>query len=116
LEIEHGETTQRGYTLETESRRNNERLSAIALESDRAGARRTHNQERCAELLARGAAAEAELAQTGTQLIALQTERETNRTVVESAAADVAAALHESAVRQQEAAAAGDALGSLERD
>jgi len=61
LESEHAERTQRGYAIETELRENRDRISQIALEIDRAHARRRHNEERCAELLVRAAAAEAEL-------------------------------------------------------
>src|SRR5205085_3334019 len=50
LEAEHGDATQRGYTLEADSRRNAERVSALALDADRASARLAHNDERCAEL------------------------------------------------------------------
>ena len=63
LEAEHAERTQRGYAIETELRENRDRISQIALEIDRAHARRRHNEERCAELLVRSASAEAELAQ-----------------------------------------------------
>ena len=41
LEAEHGERTQRGYSIETELRENRDRISQIALEIDRAHARRT---------------------------------------------------------------------------
>ena len=53
LEAEHAERTQRGYAIEAELRENRDRISQIALEIDRAHARRRHNEERCAELLVR---------------------------------------------------------------
>src|SRR5258708_31742070 len=51
LESEHSENTERGYSIETELRENRDRLREIAMEIDRAQARRRHNDERCAELL-----------------------------------------------------------------
>src|SRR5438132_722191 len=62
LEGEHGERTQRGYSIETELRENRDRISQIAMEIDRAQARRRHNEERCAELMVRAASSDAELA------------------------------------------------------
>ena len=62
------------------------------MEIDRAQARRRHNDERCAELLVRSAAAEAELAQARHRLTSLEAERNSNRQMLESAAADLAAA------------------------
>jgi chromosome segregation protein len=114
LESEHGEATERGYTIETELRDNRDRLSQIDLEIDRARARRQHNEERCAELIVRSTSAEAELAQAGHRLTALEAERDSNRQTLESAAADLAAAQHELALSQQEAAAAATALAELE--
>ena len=115
LEAEHGEGANRGDTIDAELRENRERLSELAMEIDRAQARRRHNDERCAELVVRSALAEAELAQAQNRLSALETERDTNRQVLESAAADLAAAQHELALSQQEAAVATAALTALER-
>ena len=114
LESEHGEGTERGYAIEAELRENRERLSQIDLEIDRARARRNHNDERCAELVARSASAEAELAQARQRLTSLEAERDSNRKVLESAAADLALAQAELASSQQEAAAASAALADLE--
>src|SRR5215472_12748130 len=102
LESEHAERTQRGYSIETELRENRDRISQIALEIGRAEARRRHNEERCGELLVRAASAEAELAQTKHRLTAIEAERETNRQVLESAAADLAAAQSDLALCQQD--------------
>ncbi len=110
LEAEQAERTQRGYTIETELRENRDRISQIALEIDRAHARRRHNEERCAELLVRTASSEAELAQARHRLTALESERESNRQILESAAADLAAAQSDLVLCQQEAAAALPAL------
>jgi chromosome segregation protein len=78
-EAEHTERTQRGYTIENEIAHNSQSLNAIALETERATGRRASNEERCAELEARAAAAEAELERAQTQLISLVAELETNR-------------------------------------
>ncbi len=114
-ESEHAERTQRGYAIETEVRENRERLSQLKLESDRALAQRRHNEERCAELVARIASSEAELAQAQQRLAALAAERDANRQILDSAAGDLAAAQQELAQSQQEATAAAAALAELER-
>ncbi|MGA8764276.1 MAG: chromosome segregation protein SMC, partial [Candidatus Sulfotelmatobacter sp.] len=115
LEAEHGERTQRGYAIESELRENRERLSQITLEIDRAHARRRNNEERCAELMVRSASAEAELAQARHRQTALESERDSNRQVLESAAADLAGAQNDLALCQQEAAAAVTGLAEIER-
>jgi chromosome segregation protein len=115
LEAEHAERTQRGYTIEAELRENRDRISQIALEIDRANARRRHNEERCAELLVRVASSEAELAQARNRLMTLESERESNRQILESAAADLAAAQNDLALCQQDAAAATASLAEIER-
>ena len=114
-EAEHNERTQRGYSIEAELRENRDRISQIAMEIDRAHARRRHNEERCAELLVRSASAEAELAQARHRLTALESERESNRQILESAAANLAAAQSDLALCQQEAATAAASLAEVER-
>ena len=114
LEAEHADRTQRGYAIETEIRENRERLNQIKLESERAYAQRRHNEERCAELVVRSAASEAELAQAQHRLTALEAERDSNRQLLESAAADFATAQQELAQCQQDAADAANALAELE--
>jgi chromosome segregation protein len=115
LEAEHAERQQRGYSIDAELRENRERISQIALEIDRAHARARHNEERCAEMLVRAASAEAELAQTKHRLTALEAERESNRQILESAAADLAAAQSDLALCQQDAATAAASLAEIER-
>ncbi len=115
LEEEHSDRTQRGYTIEAELRENRDRISQIALEIDRAHARRRHNEERCAELLARVASSEAELAQARNRLLTLESERESNRQILESAAADLASAQSDLVLCQQDAAAAAASLAEIER-
>ena len=114
LELEHGEGTQRSYSIESEIRENRDRLSELAMEIDRARARRRHNDERCAELQVRSAAAETELAQARERLLSIETERNANRQVLDCAAADLAGAQRELELSQQEAAAATAALADLE--
>ncbi|HVP42666.1 MAG TPA: chromosome segregation protein SMC [Terriglobales bacterium] len=115
MEAEHRERTQRGYAIETEARRAGDRLNEIGREIDRATQRQKTNEERCAELAARAAAAEAEIAHTEAQLTSLRAEVEANRTTLESASGEVAAAQQEAALRQQEAASASSALLEVER-
>src|SRR5438876_87549 len=115
FETEHGERTQRGYAIEAELRENRERLNEIKLETDRAQAQRRHNEERCAELIIRAGSSENELAQAQHRLTTLEAERDSNQQVLDSAAADVAAAQEELARCQQEATAAATALAELEQ-
>ena len=70
MEAEHGERTQRGYAIEREGNENREKLNALVMEIDRAVARRRTNEERCAELDARSAGAQAEIGSTEEQLVA----------------------------------------------
>ncbi len=109
MEAEHGERTQRGYAIERESQENREKLNTLALEIDRAAARRRTNEERCAELDARSAGAQAEIGNTEEQVARLQQELETNRATLESANAEVADAQQE--LQQQAAGSFG--RGSL---
>jgi chromosome segregation protein len=113
-EAEHSERTQRGYAIETEARQNRDRLSQIAMETDRSNARIRTNEERSAELFARMTSSEAELAQANLRLQSLDEERAEHLRVLDSAAADLAAAQHELAQSQQEAANAAAELAALE--
>ncbi len=54
-------------------------MNALAVETERAISRRGSNQERCAELDARSAAAQAELERAQAQLLSLTEEVQTNR-------------------------------------
>ncbi len=115
LEGEHSERTQRGYAIESEIAQNRQAINAIALETERSTSRRSHNQERCAELDARTAAAHGELENAHSRLASLETELLSNRQFAESAASEVAAAQHAWQVSQQEAQAANTALADGER-
>jgi chromosome segregation protein len=116
FEGEHAERTQRGYAIDGELRQNRDRLNQVALEMDRGHARRRTNEERCAELMARSASSDAELAQARSRLAALEEELTSNRQILESAAADLASAQHELALCQRETAAAAADLAALERE
>ncbi|MGE5726608.1 MAG: chromosome segregation SMC family protein, partial [Acidobacteriota bacterium] len=116
LEAEQAERSQRGYAIEAEARQNQERVSALVLEGERAEARQRHNQERCAELVERATVCENEAVLTGERLAELELERASHQQVVESAAADVAAAQEELQRCQQEAAEAAAALTGVERE
>ncbi len=115
MEAEHGERTQRGYAIEGESQQNRENLNSLALEIDRATARCRTNEERCAELDARSAGAQAEIGNTEEQFTRLQQELKTNRATLESANAEVAGAQQELQRRQQEATGASALLADVER-
>ncbi len=115
MENEHGERTQRGYAVEHEAQENREKLNTLAIEIDRATARKRTNEERCAELDARSAGARAEIGSTEEQLARLQQELDVNRATLESANADTSAAQTELQEKQQEALAASAALMDVER-
>ncbi|PYX86942.1 MAG: chromosome segregation protein SMC, partial [Acidobacteria bacterium] len=115
LESEHSERTQRGYAIESEGRQNRERMASINLEKDRALAQQKHNEERCQELVVRASNSEAELAQVAYKLTTLQAELESNRQILESAAAELEAAQHEKTLSEQEATTAAGNLADLER-
>ena len=115
MEAEHGERTQRGYAIEREGQENREKLNSLTLDLDRAAARRRTNDERCAELDARSAGAQAEIANTEEQLTRLQRELESDRATLESASADVAGAQQQLQERQEEASRAAASLAEVER-
>jgi len=115
MEVEHGERTQRGYAIEREGQENREKLTSLALDLDRAAARRRTNEERCAELDARSAGAQAEIVNTEERLTKLQEELQTDRATLESANSDVSNAQQELQQRQQEASAASASLVEVER-
>src|SRR5258708_4231595 len=100
-ETEQSERTQRGYAIESEIAVNRQAVNALAMETERAVSRRATNEERCAELDARSAAAHAELERAQAQLVSLASEFQENSIFAESAATEVAAAQHEWQMCQQ---------------
>jgi chromosome segregation protein len=115
LEGEQNERTQRGYAIENELRENRERLSQIKLEMESAQAQHRHNEERCAELTVRTASSDAELAQAQNRLTTLETERDSNRQILEFSSEAVAAAQAETERLQQQAIQVRESLAELER-
>ena len=115
MEGEQAFRTQRGYAVEDEARQTRDRLSCITLEIDRAQARRRGNEERCAELVARAATSEQELAQLDYRLAELTAERDSNQQVLASAASDLEVARQELLHGQQLSALAAADLAELER-
>ena len=116
MESEHSERTQRGYAIEREGNENRDKLNSLVMEIDRAVARRRTNEERCAELDARSAGAHAELRGTEEQMARHQEELQSNRSILDSANADVAVAQGELQSRQQEASVASETLMAVERE
>ena len=115
-EAEHSERTARGYAIETETRLNRDRISQIAMESERGKARVRTNQERCAELLLRVASAEAELAHAQQRLQTLEEELAQHQRLLESAVADLAQAQQELVLSQQEMTLAASEVTTLEQE
>jgi chromosome segregation protein len=116
MDSEHAERTQQGYAIDSEAKQTRERLNQIHLEMERASARQRNNEERCAELTARAAAAEAEANSAAAQLQRLQDELAANQQVLESAAADVASAQQERNQREAESQQAAQRLMEVERN
>jgi chromosome segregation protein len=114
-EAEHTERTQRGYAIESEIAHNSQTMNALAVETERAISRRGANEERCAELDARSAAAQAELERAQAQSLSLLEEVQTNRSFAESAASEVATAQHEWQALQQASQDVATSLTDLER-
>jgi chromosome segregation protein len=114
-EAEQAERTQRGYAIENEIALNQQSVNSLALETDRAVSRRATNEERCAELDARSAAAHVELDRAQTQLVSLESELQENRTFTQIAATEVASAQHEWQARQRDSQAAAAALADAEQ-
>jgi len=85
MESEHAERAQRASAIDGEAKQARERLNHLHLELDRGAARIRNNDERCAELDARSAGAQAEITQTTEQLARLQEEVAGNQQVLESA-------------------------------
>ena len=115
MEAGHSDLTQRGYAIEREAQTNREQLNTLAMELDRAAGRRRTNDERCAELTARSAGAEAEITANEAQFAQVQQELEDNRATLQSANSDVETAQAELQERQAEASAASANVMQLER-
>src|SRR5260370_30278158 len=99
--------------MENEIEQNSQAVHGLDVETERAIGRRVANEERCAELEARSAAATAELERAQAHLVSLTEELQTNRRFAESAAGEVAAAQHDWQMRQQQAQDAATSLADV---
>jgi len=115
LENEQSVGRQRSYDIEEESRGLRERLAAITREVDRAFSRQRINEERCAELAARSEAAARDMSLASARLSELENERESNRQIFATLAAEVAIAQQEAAQCQDEVRRAAETLAEVER-
>ena len=115
LEAEHNERQQSGYTLDAQIHSTRERMNSLVIEIDRSTSRHATNEERCTELLSRVAGLEGEKVRSEEQLVSLTAEQENNRQVLESAAADVAAAQAETQAAQQRSSEAARLVADAER-
>ncbi|MGE0406188.1 MAG: AAA family ATPase, partial [Candidatus Korobacteraceae bacterium] len=114
LDAEHGERTQRGYAIESDSRQNREQIATFTRDADRTMQRQRTNEERCAELAIRSEAAAMELAQAEQRLESLAAEREQNQQVVANATTEVEGARQQVSEKQMQAQAAANALAQVE--
>jgi chromosome segregation protein len=92
LDAEHSTGTARGYELDAQLREANARVSSAAVELERTATRLASNRDAIADLGARHAAAEAELASSHEQLALLAAEREQHRAFLETATGEANAA------------------------
>jgi chromosome segregation protein len=115
LEREHEAQVHRGYQLEDAAKEAEARANQRALEMERADARHQTNQERIAELEARTAAAQGELAQAAEHLQGMSAERETQRSFLETAAAETAEARERTQFKQEAAREAIAAVAAAEQ-
>jgi chromosome segregation protein len=115
LEAEHNERQQSGYALDAQINATREKLNSSVMEIDRSNSRRVTNEERCAELLSRVAGLEGEKVRSEEQLVSLTAEQDNNRQVLESAAADVAAAQADAQSAQQRSSEVARLVADAER-
>ncbi|HVJ07029.1 MAG TPA: chromosome segregation protein SMC [Acidisarcina sp.] len=106
LEAEQAAGTTRGYELEASAKEATTRANQSAVELERAVQRRRSNEERIAELEARSAAGTAELEQAKQHLQGLTSERESQRSFLETAAAEAAGFREQAQACNQRAQAA----------
>ncbi len=101
MEAAHEALVSRGYELEAAAKDAETRAHQRSVAIERSDARQQTNQERIAELDARIAAAQAEVEQSGEHLRSIESEYETQRSFLETAAAE-AAEFRERARQKQE--------------
>ena len=115
LDTEHNAARAHGYELEGGAKEAQTRANQSAVELERAATRQTANQERIAELEARAAAGAAELEQAKTHLGNLTTERDQQKTFLETAAAEAAGFREQVQAKQAQARDAVAAVSAAEQ-
>ena len=115
LQGEYSTGTARGYALDISAKEASAQASQAAVELERAVSRQSSNEERVAELDARTTSGAAELGQAKQHLDGLTTEREGQRTFLETAAADAANFRQQAQQKQQQVRDAAQAVGVAEQ-
>ena len=115
LQGEYSTGTARGYALDISAKEASAKASQAAVDLERAVSRQSSNEERIAELEARSTAGAAELGQAKQHLDGLTTEREGQRTFLETAAADAASFREQGQQKQQQVRDAAQAVGVAEQ-
>jgi len=115
LASEHTAGTTQGYELDSKAKDSQTRANQFAVELERVTARQNANQERIIELQARASGGAAELEQARRHLAGLTAERDSQRTFLETAAAESAAFRQQFEARQREAREAAAAVGAAEQ-
>ena len=115
LDTEHTVGTQRGYELDTEARDAGTQANAAAVELERIASRTASNIDRIAELTARVVAGTEELSQLHAQMESIASEREQQRSFLDNANAESAAAHAQAQERQAAAQEAGRAVSLAEQ-
>ncbi len=115
LQGEYSTGTARGYSLDISAKEAAAQASQAAVELERAVSRQSSNKERIAELDARTTAGSGELGQAKQHLDGLTTEREGQRSFLETAAADAASFRQQAQQKQQQVRDAAQAVGAAEQ-
>jgi chromosome segregation protein len=115
LDAEHAALMARGYKLEDAAKDAEARANQRAVEIERADARHQTNQERIAELNARMAAARGELEGAAEHLSGMMAERDQQRSFLETAAQETAAARERTQLKHGAAREAVTAVAAAEQ-
>lgn len=115
LDAEHSVGQSRGYELDGGAKEAQTQANQSAVELERAAARQSANHERIAELEARAAAGAAELEQARQHLDNLAAERDSQRSFLETAAAEAAIFREQTQARQAQARDAVAAVSAAEQ-
>ncbi len=115
LQGEYSTGTARGYSLDISAKEASAQASQAAVELERAASRQSSNEERVAELDARTTSSAAELCHAKQHLDGLTSEREGQRTFLETAAAEAANFRQQAQQKQQQVREAAQAVGVAEQ-